>query len=209
MKNISLYLVALMIAITPVIVEAKGGFSSGGGRGGFSSSARSFSSSPTKSYSSPSTSSSKSSSSSWFSSKPSTTTTTRTASTYSSPSRGSYGSMGTGYDYSNGMITGLIIGNLMHPHGTTVYAGPGPYANNAVVYPSGQVVNQSGQQVGTYVDGKFTPMENGQIVAQKAPADAFKKEPSFGDIILMVLLGALILSVLTWIIWMAFTWRKR
>lgn len=208
MKKIGLYLAALMIAIAPAIAEAKGGMSSSGGRGGFSSSSRSVSSSPSTSYGSPSTSSSKSSGS-WFSSKPSSTTTTRTTSTYSSSSRGSYGSMGTGYDYSNGMLTGLIIGNLMHPHGTTVYAGPGPYANNAVVYPSGQVVNQNGQQVGTYTDGKFTPVENGQIVAQKAPADAFKKEPSFGDIILVVLLGTLVLSVLTWIIWMAITWRKR
>jgi hypothetical protein len=66
----------------------------------------------------------------------------------------------------------MIIGGMMHPYGTVMYAGPGMYANNSVLYPNGQVVNQQGVLVGTYINGVFTPVENGAIVAQQIPADA-------------------------------------
>jgi hypothetical protein len=79
---------------------------------------------------------------------------------------------GFGYSNSNGLLTGLIIGNMMHPHNTTVYSGSGTHSNNALLYPDGKVVNKDGQQVGTYTDGAFTAVENGPIVASKVPADA-------------------------------------
>jgi hypothetical protein len=79
--------------------------------------------------------------------------------------------MGMGYGYSNGLLTGLIIGDMMHPTGTTVYNGGG-YSGQALLYPNGQVVNQNGQLVGNYANGQFSPVDNGPIVAQAVPADA-------------------------------------
>jgi hypothetical protein len=114
-----------------------------------------------------------------------------------------YGGMGMGYGYSNGLLTGLIIGNMMHPHNTVVYTGGG-YSGNALLYPDGRVVNQQGYQVGVYQNGQFTAM-NGGMVAQPAPADALnhapqvaqpviiqKTGPSAADIVAMVLLGFVI-----------------
>lgn len=146
----------------------KGGFS-GGGRGGFSSGSRSFSS-PSRSPS-PSYTTSSAPRPMTNSAPRTTTTTTVTRNTHVSPGV-SYGGMGMGYGYSNGMLTGLIIGNMMHPHNTVVYTGGGVHNNNALLYPDGRVVAQNGQQVGTYSNGTFTPIENGPIVAQPVPADA-------------------------------------
>ncbi|CAB4241799.1 hypothetical protein UFOVP71_337 [uncultured Caudovirales phage] len=103
-----------------------------------------------------------------------TTTTTRTtsySSRYVSPG-GYYGGWGMGYGYSNGLLTGMIIANMMHPHNTVMYVGPGAYNNNALLYSDGRVVNQQGYQVGTYVNGQFTPVQNGAMVAQQVPPDA-------------------------------------
>lgn len=141
---------------------AKGGFSSGGSRSSGFSSSRSYSSGSSRSYSSPR----------------STTTVTRN---YSSGGgfRG-YGGMGyyhpmmmypgfgMGYGYSNGLIEGLIIGSLMHPTGTTAYSGGG-YSGQALLYPDGRVVDQNGYQVGTYINGQFAAVQNGQLIAQQAP----------------------------------------
>lgn len=185
------------------VADAKGGSSSGGGghassgggrssssissgsRGGFSSGsvARAPSAAPSRS----------------------TTTTTTTTHTYRSQyvSPGPmYGGWGMGYGYSNGLLTGMIIGGMMHPYHTVMYVGPGPYANNALLYPDGRVVNQQGYQVGTYVNGQFTPVQNGAMVAQQVPADAGQQVaqpvvintgPSFGDICAMIFLGFIIL----------------
>lgn len=92
--------------------------------------------------------------------------------------------MGVGYGYSNGLVTGMILGNMMHPHNTVVYTGGGANNNNALLYPDGRVVNQNGQQIGTYQNGQFTEMQNGPIVAQQIPQDALKpaeKEKSVAD----------------------------
>lgn len=101
------------------------------------------------------------------------TTTTTVSRSYSGryvSGGGYYGSWGMGYHYNNGLLTGLIIGNMMHPYGTVMYTGPGMYYNNAVLYPNGQVVNRDGYLVGTYAGGQFNPIQNGAMVAQ--PADA-------------------------------------
>lgn len=87
-----------------------------------------------------------------------------------------YGGFGMGYGYSNGLLTGLIIGNMMHPHNTIVYSGGG-YNGNALLYPDGRVVNQQGYQVGTYQNGQFSPV-NGGMVAQPAPSDALQYQSS-------------------------------
>lgn len=106
-----------------------------------------------------------------------TTTVNRTyTSRYVSPG-GYYGGWGYGYHYNNGLMTGLIIGSMMHPYGTVMYTGPGMYYNNAVLYPNGQVVNQDGYLVGTYAGGQFNPVQNGPMVAQPAPADAGAQQP--------------------------------
>jgi hypothetical protein len=114
-----------------------------------------------------------------------------------------YGGWGMGYGYSNGLMTGLIIGNMMHPYGSVMYAGPGVYANNALLYPNGQVVNQQGVLVGTYTNGVFNPISNGQVVAQAVPQDVqatpvqpqpvqiVKAGPSFGEIFAMVFLASM------------------
>ena len=104
-----------------------------------------------------------------------TTTTTTVNRTYTSryvSGGGYYCGWGMGYHYNNGLMTGLILGNMMHPYGTVMYAGPGMYANNALLYPNGQVVNQQGYVVGTYINGVFNPIQNGPMVAQNVPADA-------------------------------------
>jgi len=95
-----------------------------------------------------------------------------------------------GYGYSNGLVTGMILGNMMHPHNTVVYSGGGAHSNNALLYPDGRVVNQNGQQVGTYQNGQFTEMQNGPMVAQPIPKDALKpaeKEKSVLDWVLDIL----------------------
>ncbi|WP_157368735.1 hypothetical protein [Zavarzinella formosa] len=143
---------------------ARGGFSSGGSRGGFSS-GRSFSS-PSRSFSSPSRS--------YSAPSRTTTTTTRTINRSYGGGMGyhpmMYPGFGMGYGYSNGMLTGLIIGNMMHPQGTTVYQGGGYQGGSALLYPDGRVVDQNGYQVGTYANGQFTPQAGG-MVAQPAPSD--------------------------------------
>ena len=78
-----------------------------------------------------------------------------------------YPGFGMGYGYSNGLVEGLIIGNMMHTQGTVVYSGGG-YNGNALLYPDGRVVDQNGYQVGLYQNGAFTPMQGG-MVAQPAP----------------------------------------
>jgi hypothetical protein len=122
-----------------------------------------------------------------------------------------YGGMGMGFGYSNGLLTGLIIGNMMHPHNTVVYSGGG-YNGNALLYPDGRVVNQQGYQVGTYANGQFSPV-NGGMVAQQAPADAVqyqssamqpvvieKAGPSGWEIAGMVVLGILCILLFLFII---------
>ena len=146
------------------------------------------------------------------------TTTTTTSSVTSTRTAGGgymgggmmYGGMGMGYGYSNGLLTGLIIGNMMHPHNTVVYAGGGGYNNNALLYPDGRVVNQQGYQVGTYANGQFTPV-NGGMVAQQAPSDAYtttanqpvvleKAGPSGWEIAGMVILGIVCVLLFLFII---------
>lgn len=173
-------LVALACSIALLgAVNAKPG--GGGGGGGHSSSGGGHSvSAPSSagkgSFSAPSAgSSNKGSFSAPAAPRTTTTTTTTTSRSYSSryvSPGGYYGGWGMGYGYSNGLLTGLIIGNMMHPTGTVMYAGSGSYNNNALLYPDGRVVDQSGRVVGTYVNGQFTPIQNGQIVAQPVPADA-------------------------------------
>jgi len=146
---------------------------------------------------------------------PRTTSTTTTSSTTSrSYSRNvnygggmAYGGMGMGYGYSNGILTGLLIGSMLHPHNTVVYAGGGSYNNNALLYPDGRVVNQQGYQVGTYQNGQFTNVQNGAMVAQNAPADAYqssqpqqvvivKQGPTAGEITMSILVGIAIIVLI-------------
>lgn len=157
MKTKLIIISMLAMLLTAQMAYARGGFSSGGGRGGFSS-ARSSGSSG-RSYSAPR----------------STTTVVRNTTinrsysgTYYHPMGYGYGAFGMGYGYNNGLITGLILGNLMHPQGTIVYNGSG-YGGSALLYPNGMVVDSNGYQVGTYVNGIFTAVHGG-MVAQPAPA---------------------------------------
>ena len=181
--NKILYIMMLSLALVATGVDAKGGSSSGGG-GGHASSGGGRSSSSMAS----SGSSSKGGFSSSSVSRPSTTTTTttRTTSTYARSSNGNYyhynspyigggmmyGGWGMGYGYSNGLLQGMIIANMMHPHNTVMYVGPGSYSNNALLYPDGRVVNQQGYQVGVYQNGQFMPVQNGAMIAQQVPQDA-------------------------------------
>lgn len=108
--------------------------------------------------------------------------------------------MGPGYYHNDGLLTGLIIGNMMHPQNTVVYAGGGAHSNNALLYPDGRVVNQQGQQVGTYQNGQFTETPNGPTVAQPIPQSALKpaeKETSVGEyfLIFMLILGVVVLGI--------------
>ena len=114
-----------------------------------------------------------------------------------------YGGMGSGYHYNNGMLTGLLIGNMMHPTNTVIYAGGGVHNNNALLYPDGRVVNQNGQQVGTYQNGQFTEMQNGPVVAQPIPQDALapvEKETSVGEWLMTILKFVLIVVAIVFLI---------
>ena len=213
-------LLAMMLAMSGVADAKGGGSSGGGGHGGGGGHASSGGGRSSSSFSSAGSSAGKGgyNSGSYAAARPAapapaapaarTTTTTTSTTTHTRTAGGGYvgggmyyGGMGMGYGYSNGLLTGLIIGNMMHPHNTVVYTGGGQYSNNALLYPDGRVVNQQGYQVGTYQNGQFTAM-NGGMVAQQAPADALnsapqqvaqpviiKSGPSAGDIIGMILLG--------------------
>ena len=169
MRNFLLPTLILSALLSSSEGMARGGFSSSGGRSGGFSSSRS-SSSPSRSFSSP------------------RTTITRSTTINRSYGGGYYGGygyhyhpmmmypgFGMGYGYSNGLVEGLIIGNLMHPQGTTVYSGGG-YDGQALLYPDGRVVNQEGYQVGTYANNQFTPQAGG-MVAQPAPPQAAPPQP--------------------------------
>lgn len=181
MKKFTLVL-AVALSLATGLADARGGGSSGGhgggGGGGHASSAGSrggFSSSGGGSRPSVAPAPSRPSTPAAPAAAPRTTTTTTTTthtyrSQYVSPGP-MYGGFGMGYGYSNGLLTGMIIGNMLHPHNTVVYAGPGSYSNNALLYPDGRVVDNRGYQVGTYQNGVFTAV-NGGMVAQAVPADA-------------------------------------
>ena len=173
-SKVAILAISLMVGISS-LAEARGSFSSGGG-------GRSFSGGGGRSFSSGSS----------FRSSPSsirtTTTTTSYRSSYSSGGYGYrgmyvhpmgmyYGGWGMGYGYSNGLLTGIIIGNMLHPQGTQMYTGPGDYANNALLYPDGRVVDQTGHVIGMYVNGQFSPIQNGPMVAQQVPQDAGQYVP--------------------------------
>lgn len=214
-KFLAVLAVSLMLVAN--VADAKGGGSSGGGGhassgGGRSASSGGFSSSgsrPNSVAAAPSRPSTPAAAPA-----PQTRTTTTTSTTTTRTAGGGYvgggmmyGGMGMGYGYTNGLLTGMIIGNMMHPHNTVVYTGGGQYSNNALLYPDGRVVNQQGYQVGTYQNGQFTAM-NGGMVAQQAPADAMghapqpvviqNTGPSAAEILGMVLLGfvAIILFII-------------
>jgi hypothetical protein len=110
--------------------------------------------------------------------------------------------MGYGYYGGNGLLTGLIIGSMMHPAGTTVYTGGG-YSGEALLYPDGRVVDRSGFQVGQYQNGQFTAMRGG-MVAQAAPADAVAPQqvaviesgPTGWEIAGGIIIGVLVIAVL-------------
>lgn len=106
--------------------------------------------------------------------------------------------MGIGYGYSNGLMTGMIMGNLMHPYNTVLYTGGGAYSGNALLYPDGQVVNQQGYQVGTYQNGQFIDTPNGGFVAQQAPQQEQPQPVVIEDNRLLgeVVAGALIILTL-------------
>lgn len=175
------FVLAVAMALASGIADARGGGSSGGGhggggghassagsRGGFSSSGGGSRAAAAPAPSRPSTPAAPAAA------PRTTTTTTTTTSTYRSQyvSPGPmYGGFGMGYGYSNGLLTGMIIGNMMHPHNTVVYTGGGTYNNNALLYPDGRVVDSRGYQVGVYQNGVFTAV-NGGMVAQAVPADA-------------------------------------
>jgi hypothetical protein len=207
-KFLSVLAISMMLIAN--VADAKGGGSSGGhggggggrsGGGGFSSSAGR----PNSVATAPSRPAAPAAAPA-----PQTRTTTTTSTTTTRTAGGGYvgggmmyGGMGMGYGYSNGLLTGLIIGNMMHPHNTVVYTGGG-YSGNALLYPDGRVVNQQGYQVGVYQNGQFTAM-NGGMVAQPAPADALghapqvaqpviiqKTGPSVGEVIGMIFLGIMI-----------------
>jgi hypothetical protein len=215
MKKI-LSVLAISMMLVAGYADAKGGGSSGGhgGGGGGGRSSGGFSSSgsggsrpnvaaaPSRPSAAPATAPAPAA--------PQTRTTTTTSTTTTRTAGGGmvgggmmYGGMGMGFGYTNGLLTGLIIGNMMHPHNTVVYNGGG-YSGNALLYPDGRVVNQQGYQVGTYQNGQFNSV-NGGMVAQPAPADALnhapqvaqpviiqKTGPSAGEIIGMILLGVMI-----------------
>lgn len=220
MKKI-LYIMMLSLALVATGVDAKGGGSSGGGGGHASSGGG-------RSSSSMASSGSKGGYSSSSVSRPSpsttTTTTTRTTSTYSRSANGNsyhynspyvgggmmYGGWGMGYGYSNGLLTGMIIANMMHPHNTVMYVGPGQYSNNALLYPDGRVVNQQGYQVGTYQNGQFTAVQNGAMVAQQVPADAGATQVQPQPVVIntgpsaMEIFGMVMLSIIAIILFVLF-----
>ena len=174
--------VVLLLAFAASFAGAKGGGSSGGGGhgggGGHASSGGGRSVSSVSARPGPSPSAAPRPTAPQAAAPARTTTTTTTTRTVNSSSRYvsgggvAYGGMGSGYHYDNGLMTGLLIGNMMHPTNTVVYAGGGAYNNNALLYPDGRVVNQHGQQIGTYQNGQFTEMQNGPMAAQPIPQDA-------------------------------------
>ena len=217
-------LIAISLA-TPSFADAKGGSSSGGGghgggggRGGSSSTsgaARSTSPTTGGSASRPATSTTTTAAP-----RTTTTTTTTTARTSTYSSRyvspgGMYGGWGMGYGYSNGLLTGMIIGGMMHPHGTVFYTGPGIYGNNAVLYNDGRVVNRQGVLVGTYIDGVFTPVVNGGVVAQTVPSDAgaqpvivVDREKAFWNYVGYICGSLVLLLFLIWFLGTTFPRRR-
>jgi hypothetical protein len=110
-----------------------------------------------------------------------------------------YGGMGMGYSYSNGLLTGMLIGNMLHPHNTVMYAGPGMYANNALLYPDGRVVNQQGVHVGNYVNNSFIPVTGGVVVAQTVPHEVAPQpvviKDNSGQVLAFILAGMLLVIV--------------
>jgi hypothetical protein len=84
-----------------------------------------------------------------------------------------------------------------------VYAGGGANNGNALLYPDGRVVNQQGQQVGTYQNGQFTEMQNGPMVAQQIPQSALKpveKETTVGEYFLGFMLVLAIVIIIIFLI---------
>lgn len=130
-----------------------------------------------------------------------TSTTTTTTRAYSGGNVNYGPGYAPGYYHNDGLLTGLIIGNMMHPHNTVVYSGPGP--QGALLYPDGRVVNQQGQQIGTYQNGQYADVQNGAIVAQPAPPPP-KAEKSVGDwvgdilTVVLMLVGIFVLIVILW-----------
>jgi len=177
MKRVLTVVFCSLIAFSSSI-DAKGGGSGGGGHSSGGGGKGGFSSSSGRPSAAPSAAPRAGAPSAAAPSTRSTTTTTTTTSrsySYNSPYVGGgmmYGGWGMGYGYSNGLLTGMIIANMMHPHGTVMYTGAGQYSNNALLYPDGSVVNQQGYLVGNYVDGVYTPVQNGGLVAKPVPADA-------------------------------------
>lgn len=218
MKNLLSILFVSLALVATGVADAKGGSSSGGG--GHSSS----SSGGRSSSSSFSSGSSKGGYSSSSVSRPSSTTTTTSTTTtsrsyngnsyrYNSPYVGGgmmYGGWGMGYGYTNGLLTGMIIANMMHPHNTVMYVGPGQYSNNALLYPDGRVVNQQGYQVGTYQNGQFTAVQNGAMVAQQVPADAGAQQVQAQPVVInngpsvYEIFGYVVLSLLVIILFVIF-----
>jgi hypothetical protein len=183
-------LITILCAVALSVSFAKGGGSSGGGHGGGGGRA----SVSSAGRSSPAVSAPRANTAA----APTRTTTSTTTSTVSSTRVSStpvaYGGMGMGYGYSNGLLTGMIIGNMMHPTNTVVYNGGG-YSGNALLYPDGRVVNSNGVHVGNYVNNQFVAVQNGAMVAQTVPQDAYQPQPviiqktgpSAAEILLMVL----------------------
>lgn len=181
---------------------ARGGFS-GGGRGGFSG-GRSFSGGGySRSYGG--SSRSYSGSRSYGGSSYSRTTVINRGGNryygggYYGHPMGMYGGMGMGYGYygGNGLLTGLIIGSMMHPYGTTMYGGGGYAGGSALLYPNGQVVDQNGYQVGTYLNGQFTPMANGPMVAQQAPMQSQGQPVVIQDNTAEYMVGGVLIAICT------------
>lgn len=180
MKILSI-IIAALLACACTAADAKGGASSGGGghassaghsasvrRGGFSSSPASR---PAPAPMRPATPSA--------APQVHTTTTINRTVNYG-------GGYAPGYYHNDGFVTGLVIGNMMHPQNTVVYAGPGP--QGALLYPDGRVVNQQGQQIGVYQNGQYTEIQNGAIVAQPAPPEPEDKGKSVWDWVVDILL---------------------
>lgn len=197
MKKIMVVVILFLGLMISSFADARGGFSSGGGGRSFSSGS---------SFSRGSFSSSRPSYSSSSYSRPSYTTTRSTSyrsSSFVQPYH-PYGGLGMGYSYHNGFLTGLIIGNMMHPYGSMMYTGPGVYANNALLYPNGMVVNQQGYQVGMYQNGQYQNVSNGQYVAQAVPQDAqqqpqpvvIQNDNDNDDIMVIFIFGCVLLFVI-------------
>jgi len=211
--------VAIALVAVCTVADARGGASSGGGhgggggghssassagsRGGFSSAPASRPAPAPTPTAAPRPTAPAPAQTAARPTTPQTTTTTTTTRTINTSSRnvtpaGNYGGMGAGYYHNDGLLTGLIIGNMMHPHNTVVYTGGGAANNNALLYPDGRVVNQNGQQIGTYQNGQFTEMQNGPMAAQPIPQSALKpveKETTVGEYFLgfMLVLAVLVL----------------